>query len=1218
MTKTFRKEPCPCGSGRKYKRCCGVNANHTRSLAEELTIALNSIGLRELLLSLASVAVLPENQGQEFRFLHLALMLLDVTCQTSSDQSQGLEAIEIICSKYDSEYGPLWPMNEYDFKNILYLSWFNVRGRGSKMLSGTLAEPELYYQETLHRLFPLDSLMQTELGFSFPTFLALFIQRGHEFLVETGLSEFDQVCAGDWSQQISFGQLDLAKAIREAFEKHYVFNRGDLKKEQLSLLNFLSQPSSSYSSDLNLLMSGQSDFHNYPVVQLANQFIVPFPQLLLPAICNRVWHALGDRPDAQESHEKSSQDRLVNMLVKRFGIELIFPVSPDIQDRLGDVVVLLDQKVLCFQVGSGADRLHAAIARAQRAQTIWNEHKDQGDLGIDAIHMSINLPDLADLEIIHLIVFALQEDSAMTAPIEKAEAIFEIFSFRELEYLFEKLDSELDFIKFLRAKERLHRAGGLMFGDNLDCYSLYADSGTMLPTHREGKVTGIMVDPMSFSSMHLEDLKKFRRKHRIYGKEQRFLRYHYPGAWKGIDKDANYFFAFDFEYVKVTLKALFPGDDEALFRAWHVSLEALSYHLGTRRNDIEERLRSLLPDVSAVEIIVKAVYQGEPATFEKIIAANKIMINVTLSSEIAALFMRGNNDGESTLINGLLKGIGLITEDENDSLYLAASKVRRTQLFPYRIPHKSFAEPTEAIKIYKADRRLVERLETEALSTGKIKPGSWKTKDDMMKILSIVFRALHQEFQSRIDDMSCEELVKLSYHQLEAAYIESEHAKMQLAISAQTAEFVDIEQRYLETTRQAVELSFAIKLILEKALQLSTESKKHVTEEKYTELLALAGRLVELDFEGDMICMFVPNELNVMSVELDKYGVVRLVGGKDLANPAGGHMFKGHKSSMAAPNAIDSQSQTNSFPKDEFLQSFNEPFKEVFGYSLSDRIEITSALLQIFDERDSPILDEDKTKVIEAVCVAANKKSIVVQEVLKELTLTREHLSELKTISPSTGYWRGARILNRPIIQLGKNILVTRMVLDLSLQVFIRRLAAGRYVPEAKDASLLTKEIGRWRNFAGEHFRTSIVDLFSAHGFEAYPEVDSLNSVGIPREGISGVDIIAIDKKSHLILVVECKDIEMSKNPKDLNNEVFNFFLNDKEPSYSQRTRNKWEWINNNRNHLYAEYKLNSADSWCIEPLLVTSDYLWSQLLVDSEVLVRSKQELNEWLIERT
>lgn len=1217
MPQVFRKDPCPCGSGRKYKRCCADKASPEQSLRADIKNSLSSHGMKNLLLDLATVAVFPENQQHEFRFLHLALMLLEAQLRSSGAGSE-LHTTINLCKLYDSMYRSIWSINEFDFKNIPYLSWFNVKGRGFKMLSGTLAEPELYFQETLHRVFPLDSIMQSELGFSFRTFLALFIQRGHDFLFEAGLSEFGQSSAGDWDPHISFGQLYLATSVRMSFEKFYVFQKENLNGEQSKLLEFLSGSNIHRTSDLNALMSGQSSLHTHPIVRLDHEYVVPFPQLLLPAICNRTWQALVDRKDATESYAETSRNRLVDMLVRKFGIECIIPMPPAVESRIADVVVLYDQKVLCFQIGVGDGGVQAALERSKQAQTTWDQYKMSGNLSVAGLYRTVTLPDLSDLEIIHLIVYAMQSDDAVGVPMEDTKSILEVFSFIQLQYLFDNVSSELDFLKFLRAKDRLKRSGELVIGgDTLDHYALYERTGTLLSSSNAQNLTGVIVDPMIFSAKYLEDLREFRRNHRIYGKEQRFLRQHYPGAWRGIDKHANYFFAFDFTNVTVTLQATSPGEEKSIYSAWHVSLEALSYHLGTRRNEIEQRLQQTFPEVRAVELTVNIARQDEPAIFERLESGEKVRIGISLSSAIAALFMRGNNDGESLLINGLLKCLGVLSDDEADTLYLASSTVRRTQLFPYQIPHKSFAEPIQAIKIYEADRRLVERLEAQALSAAKIAPGNWNAIDEIMDILSIVLGALHIEFEKRIVSIAYEELVQLSYRQLEASYIESEHSKVQLAIGAHTAEFVDVEQKYLETSRAAVELTFAIRLILETALRLSSVSKRHVTEENYSELLAFARRLVELDFEGDMIWMFVPNKLNLISLRLDKSGILQINGAKDLANPVGGHLFQVHTSKLATPNETNDQAKSETHFRGDFFKSFNDPFKEVYGHTLADRIEVTNALLQTFDEKDSPVLFENKAMIADDLCKISQKAPDMVQTILDQLTLTQKNLSELKAISPSTGYWRGARILNRPIIELGEKILVTRMVLDLSLQIFVRRLAAGRYKPEVKNASRLTNEIGRWRNLAGEHFRTSMVDLFRTHGFLAFPEVESLNSVAIPREGISGVDIVAIEKSSHLVLIVECKNIEMAKSPTDLKNEVFNFFLNDKEPGYVQRTRNKWKWVNENRHHLLAEYKLDAAENWHVEPLLVTSDYLWSQLLVEQEVPIRSEHELIGWLAER-
>ncbi len=43
--KPGRNDPCPCGSGRKYKRCCGANLDRTGNLeAIRVLLGLNDVG----------------------------------------------------------------------------------------------------------------------------------------------------------------------------------------------------------------------------------------------------------------------------------------------------------------------------------------------------------------------------------------------------------------------------------------------------------------------------------------------------------------------------------------------------------------------------------------------------------------------------------------------------------------------------------------------------------------------------------------------------------------------------------------------------------------------------------------------------------------------------------------------------------------------------------------------------------------------------------------------------------------------------------------------------------------------------------------------------------------------------------------------------------------------------------------------------------------------
>ncbi len=48
MSKAGRNDPCPCGSGKKYKKCCGAKSPVTRKTIEATKIAPSSQGLFQM------------------------------------------------------------------------------------------------------------------------------------------------------------------------------------------------------------------------------------------------------------------------------------------------------------------------------------------------------------------------------------------------------------------------------------------------------------------------------------------------------------------------------------------------------------------------------------------------------------------------------------------------------------------------------------------------------------------------------------------------------------------------------------------------------------------------------------------------------------------------------------------------------------------------------------------------------------------------------------------------------------------------------------------------------------------------------------------------------------------------------------------------------------------------------------------------------------------
>lgn len=69
--KIGRNEPCPCGSGKKYKNCCFKKDNYLRNLPNDALIRLkkefSKYNQKDLIKTLVALSICPKNQSQYIR-----------------------------------------------------------------------------------------------------------------------------------------------------------------------------------------------------------------------------------------------------------------------------------------------------------------------------------------------------------------------------------------------------------------------------------------------------------------------------------------------------------------------------------------------------------------------------------------------------------------------------------------------------------------------------------------------------------------------------------------------------------------------------------------------------------------------------------------------------------------------------------------------------------------------------------------------------------------------------------------------------------------------------------------------------------------------------------------------------------------------------------------------------------------------------------------------
>ena len=126
MVKIGRNDPCPCGSGKKYKKCCLEKDRHLKNLPDNalnrLKEEFSKYDQEDLIKTLAALSICPENQSQYIR-LEIATQ---IACSNSNcgDKLINIDELNKLFLKYLPSHGPIGeledPLDNLFTNNILF------------------------------------------------------------------------------------------------------------------------------------------------------------------------------------------------------------------------------------------------------------------------------------------------------------------------------------------------------------------------------------------------------------------------------------------------------------------------------------------------------------------------------------------------------------------------------------------------------------------------------------------------------------------------------------------------------------------------------------------------------------------------------------------------------------------------------------------------------------------------------------------------------------------------------------------------------------------------------------------------------------------------------------------------------------------------------------------------------------------------------------------
>jgi hypothetical protein len=136
--------------------------------------------------------------------------------------------------------------------------------------------------------------------------------------------------------------------------------------------------------------------------------------------------------------------------------------------------------------------------------------------------------------------------------------------------------------------------------------------------------------------------------------------------------------------------------------------------------------------------------------------------------------------------------------------------------------------------------------------------------------------------------------------------------------------------------------------------------------------------------------------------------------------------------------------------------------------------------------------------------------------------------------------------------------------------------------------------LARFNQERGAAFTSDVQEVFERY---EHLVVDSnIRKIGKTKirtaEGkdLGDIDVIVINPHKRRVLVVECKDLSIARNPHEMANELQTLFVGANKPPTIVRHQHRADWVESNLLLVLEHYGVDSEGSWHVEPILVVSE----------------------------
>ena len=1200
MKKIGRNEPCPCGSGKKYKNCCFKKDNYLRNLPDDALIRLkeefSKYNQEDLIKTLTALSICPENQSQYIR-LEIATQIAcsNINCGNKIITTHDLNELFL---KYLPSKGPIGlledPLDTLFTNNIIFFKnnvifngpstsdyyvlqeILNCIHSNSSIFSNEFLE--YFYQTSMFILFlsdytakksghkryeDIDNRFRQEIFFpdideldylkncvtlndnemkKFKSFLNVNKDRANDFIIEVGDNSFNSV-------------LSVEKEFIEDLKKNNILN------------DFFKMNMYSEFSDKNPLLIS-------PLIKIENTYII-FPRALSISLRHNILSSVlkfNEKESFIKNYQKDLWSNILFNLKNKLHFEDFDYELPEWENTLfKDKVFKIDTDKLayCILVNDNLND-YGKNGPCERIELKYGPIlKNRIDSVINNLYSDESINDIL------IILFMGMTGRQHYTKIPNYNNVLMI-NCEEFKILINSGNYDsLTLFKF----------ANLLENKNIEGISFLDKFGFYIENNHSFYVTDEKMDVLLLSFEETSKYTKKLRKKAIKDKDPHLEIYNDTPVFVNKINDFMYAANHHLYLIKLINQSIwikFEKDIETFIA------KTISFWIWQFSDELYKDLKQL----NGRPILISFSLEEDKDLDLNIKITNNIKKNLIISSNISdveikikiskyliPLANQKNNEADLLLMDEILKLIGKLLE--KNSLENTLKEERRCEI----IDEKSHSNLKKHMLIYTSEDinhipvknqiRLLQEHNVQSAMDGLVNKVQCEydynqklTNDQSIELSHRIVGYYLDCIKKEIAKYDWEDLIQkliLNYENILFAKSSFNNVYYFNNYDKDSGVLEEIVYEEHELDKMGLPTRFLIELL---SAEQNFNSKLKISNESFDYLMALSNNYIEWAFSSDYI-KSEHVDFEITPLESGRFGTETNL--DDILDTFRTKRTLEHMNNLSINLLHYNGGGEN--PSDEE----EDAFKSEFGINLTDYADFISILIKLAvdDEKDVVVISKSNLiDILKSELEWEYEKSV---PAIENFSLShRENWDD-----PPEGYSKNdinPWVFRRPLSYHLKPLIIKnnedetviygfRNVLH-SFSDLLHLIFKGLYKTD-NSSKKFKSFVGKMGDIKGKEFNERVFKWFEDN-LDASEKFYLKQNVKIdkivkadPKYG--DIDILLLDKNEKRLFSIECKDIEGARNPREIFHEIEKFFDN---KEWIKKHQRREIWIKNNLDKL--------------------------------------------------